>query len=219
MEDLSYVESLLPTGSIAFNAPSELTVEEAVTVFLVVNPDRDSVAARDRLNSLRKSDGTAPGDAREREVPVSPQMIATLTGSAGLLVESRGEQRQRLGVGRSTEWMWRVTPRAGGRQTLTLKLYAEIAELGSPAEIETFEEIINVRVSMGQWAWRAFKDNWEWIFALVVLPGLPLVRSARARVSGAWHDADIAPPGEGEPPSGGTPQLRDPSSQNGSTEN
>jgi hypothetical protein len=61
-----------------------------------------------------------------------------------------------------------VTPKAGGQQQLHLVLNVSVE--GTSRMIRSFERTIVVNVSWGQRLSGFASDNWQWLWAVIVVP-------------------------------------------------
>ncbi len=150
-------------GNLAFNTPSEMTLEDPTYVHLLL----------DVTKSIEELKARIPGaDAKEgATVRISAAMEARLTGTA-FQINSITHERQAVSASQVTEWKWEVRPTDTGKQYLYLSLTAILDVNGSftPRTIETFERTIEVRVTGWRRFTRMFLRNWEWLWTLVIVP-------------------------------------------------
>lgn len=158
----------LDVGHIAFNAPNRMAIDEPTTIQLVLG-------VKKTLEELKKQI-TAQGEKIEAEVRVSDRMEARLSGSdfsitaltPGVQLVSRNE---------ATEWKWEVTPKKSGKHVLHLTLDVLLNIEGSIAarNLRTFDREIEVQVSWSTVARDFVKDNWQWLWATVLVPLAPWI--------------------------------------------
>jgi hypothetical protein len=71
-----------------------------------------------------------------------------------------------------TEWKWEIDPKEEGKHRLHLTLTAllEIDGHSTPRAIRTFDKIIEVNVTATQKIGLFFKNNWQWLWAAILVP-------------------------------------------------
>ena len=71
-----------------------------------------------------------------------------------------------------TEWKWEVKPTTRGRHYLHLTLTALFHVDGAPTRraLRTFDKIIEVEVTWGQQASEFLGNNWQWLWAAILIP-------------------------------------------------
>jgi hypothetical protein len=79
----------------------------------------------------------------------------------------------------NTEWQWEVKARESGKQNLHLTLTAIVGS--SKRAIRTFDEVITVEVTATQRLTNFVQNNWQWLWAVIVAPALPVIWKTRKR--------------------------------------
>lgn len=71
-----------------------------------------------------------------------------------------------------TEWKWEIHPKKEGKHKLHLTLTAllEIDGKSTPRTIRTFDKVIEVNVTATQKTSLLFKNNWQWLWAAILVP-------------------------------------------------
>lgn len=132
----SFDESLFFSTPIRFNSPERMTVDETVTLVLLINPD----GATGPAPTI-----TAPGTTQLEEISTSCSTTAKLTGPGdAFVIVVVTETKQNLCVGQAGRWEWTVTALRSGDHPMKLVISAEID--GSAVTREVFSEDIAVRV-------------------------------------------------------------------------
>jgi hypothetical protein len=167
-----------PLASAAFNAPTELRLGDAAVIQLLLSLSKPLDDLRAELREIGEREGA--------RIRVAPLMEARLTGS-GFRVEALTPEIQPVGRRTDTEWSWEVEGTEGGSQRLHLSLAALITVEGerTPRAVRTFDREIEVNVTVNQRITGFIGDNWQWLWAALVVPLLGLaaglVKSRRRR--------------------------------------
>ncbi|MGD9562162.1 MAG: hypothetical protein AB7F88_08070 [Pyrinomonadaceae bacterium] len=182
------IRESLAIGSIAFNKPSEMQLEEPKEVQLVLSP---SVAVEELKKRV-----TGDGPIQGSEAQVSDYMEATLYGDNFLITNAT--QRKLVSNKGVTEWRWDVTPTKAGKQRLHMSLSAIVNyKDGEKAlEIETFHEVIAVNVTLSQRLYafgNVIGSHLQWIAPSLLIP-LGLWVWNRWRKKAKAGDAEAALP-------------------------
>jgi hypothetical protein len=153
----------LPWGSVAFNAPGTIRRGESVEIELLLSL-RKSV---ERL----KSQITKAGQRLGAAVQVTDVMAARLTGTDFEILAIASET-QRVTAGDDTRWAWEVRPTRTGKLRLhvTLTGFLSIDGERQPREIETFDHILDVRVTWFSRMSTFVGDNWQWLWTTLLVP-------------------------------------------------
>ena len=156
-----------PLASAAFNAPTELGIGESAEIQLLLSlakPIRDLQA---ELTEIGEREGA--------QVRVAPLMEARLTGG-GFRIEALTPERQPVGRSSTTEWRWEVEGTEGGSHALHLTLSALITVEGerTPRAVRTFDREIEIQVTLRQRITGFVGDNWQWLWAALIVPLLGL---------------------------------------------
>ena len=98
-------------------------------------------------------------------------MQARLTGQ-GFEITAVKPETQLVSGEQETEWQWDVTPKRANTLRLHLTLSAILVVDGEPAPrtIRTFDKIIEVQVTWGQRISGFVSNNWQWLWAVVLVP-------------------------------------------------
>jgi hypothetical protein len=167
-----------PLASAAFNAPTELRLGDAAVIQLLLSLSKPLDDLQAELREIGEREGA--------RIRVAPLMEARLTGS-GFRVEALTPEIQPVGRRTDTEWSWEVEGTEGGSQRLHLSLAALITVEGerTPRAVRTFDREIEVNVTVNQRITGFIGDNWQWLWAALVVPLLGLaaglVKSRRRR--------------------------------------
>jgi hypothetical protein len=167
-----------PLASAAFNAPTELRIGDSAVIQLLLSLGKPISDLQAELTEIGEREGA--------RVRVAPLMEARLTGG-GFRIEALTPERQPVGRTTDTEWRWEVEGTEGGSQRLHLSLSALITVEGerTPRAVRTFDQEIEIRVTFRQRITGFIGDNWQWLWAALVVPLLGLaaglVRSRRHR--------------------------------------
>ncbi len=150
-------------GNISFNVPRSLNLHDTAMIHLVLGVEKTI----DELKEVIEAEGEKIG-ARIR---VSNRMEARLSGQH-FKIEAITPEVQAVSKSEVTEWKWEVTPEKEGRQFLHLTLSALLSVEGesTPRVIRTFDRTIDVRVTWGQRTKAFFQENWQWLWAAVLVP-------------------------------------------------
>lgn len=163
---LSAIDRLLERlefGNIAFNAPRSMNLHETATIQLVLGLSRPT----DELKRMIEAEGEKEG-ARIR---VSDRMEARLSGP-NFTITAITPEVQAVSRNKITDWKWEVAPRARGAQKLHLTLSAllNVDGTSTPRAIRTFDKVIEVEVPWPQRIGSFFRDNWQWLWAAILVP-------------------------------------------------
>ena len=164
----------LEWANIAFHVPETMTLRKASEVRLVLS-------ARHSIKQLKKK-VTELGNVDGARIRYSNTMKAHLTGT-GFDIEPVTEEIQVVSGQHITEWRWEVKPKETGDQRLHLTLTAIIVVKGSDKaySVRTFDQTLEVNVA---WTTRIsgfFKDNWQWLWAAILVPLVTWWLSRRKR--------------------------------------
>jgi hypothetical protein len=191
-------ERELSEGTIAYNPPSQMNLEESVQV-----EARITRAARLEPDFTSNFPGTAP--TRVERLPVGTFMKATLQGPS-MKVTTVGEDVKRLGSESYVSWLWHVEPTRTGTQYLYLTV--DVLYEGTSLSERRWTRRIEVRVGRMRSLTHWFGQNWGELLSLVVASGAFgwliafLRRRLAARSSGGSPDQRSRRVG-GPPPRGG----------------
>lgn len=163
---LSAIDEILKSmefGNIAFNAPSSMNLFDTTMIQLLLAVGTPIDELKQRVE--------AEGERVGAHIRVSDRMEARLSGQnfaiTGIVPEVQAVSRDDV-----TEWKWEIKPKAHGRQFLHLTLSALISVDGetTPRAIRTFDRVIEVEVTLGQRVGAFVKENWQWLWAVILVP-------------------------------------------------
>ena len=109
-------------------------------------------------------------------------MEAQLTGT-GFTIQAQRPDLQAVTSEQITRWKWEVTPTEQGRQTLHLTLAARIDVAGrdTPLVVRTFHREIQVEITVPQRVSGFVQNNWQWLWATLIVPVAGYVWSRKKR--------------------------------------
>lgn len=153
----------LEFGSIAFNAPSNININDSHQIQLLLS---FAATVEELKQSIIKE-----GEKIGATIRVSDRMEARLTGHM-FQIAAITPEIQAVSKSQETEWRWEIHPKEEGQHSLHLTLTAllEIDGHNTPRAIRTFERNIEITVTKTQRFKRFFKDNWQWLWAAILVP-------------------------------------------------
>ena len=153
----------LAVGNIAFNAPQTMNLHNTALIQLKLG----LTTPTEELKRLIEAEGEKEG----ARIQVSDRMEARLTGP-NFAISAITPETQAVSRSAITEWKWEVKPNSGGRQNLHLTLSAVLNIDGAPTPrvIRTFDKIIEIEVTWDQRVRSFFENNWQWLWAAVIIP-------------------------------------------------
>jgi hypothetical protein len=152
----------LSEGLIAYNPPTEMTVDKTERVEVRISMD---MAAS--MTTGLKGRGTPVVEP----IHASCFMKVRLVGEAFDIVAFSSEEQIVPAQG-YTEWAWDVTPTESGTRTLSLIVTALVKAPGAEGkkDLPIIERQIDVNVNPGFMVSSFFVNNRAWIFTAVLLP-------------------------------------------------
>jgi hypothetical protein len=150
------------TGSIAYNAPQAMKLNETATIELLLNPSVEPGVLATQI--------TQPGEVVTASVEITPRMKAVLlqqSQDAFFIQPLHDNAEQLISTTETTKWSWDVTAKLGGVQRLTLVVYRLITVDGNDnwRVVESYRSDIDVEVGMLQ---RFLMLDWKWIAGILV---------------------------------------------------
>jgi hypothetical protein len=150
------------TASIAYNAPSTMKLDEAVTVELLLNPTISPEALATQVSET--------GQVVKASIEITPRMKAVLKAQeqdAFDIQPLHDSPEQIISGTDTTKWSWFVTAKKAGLHRLTLVVYRLVKFDGQDywREVETYKADIDVKVTFGQWV-KAL--DWKWIAGFIL---------------------------------------------------
>ena len=154
-------------GAFFDGPPETMQVGDFEKVSLTVSLQETVEELRAKLTEQARAAGH---QVRSKEILVYDVIRAYLTGTKGLLVQSLDQELDRLLTGGSQEWTWTVEAVKPGKQTLYLTLSALIRGEKGVDTIHSWEEDVEVSVSVGRATSGFLKDHWQWIWSALIVP-------------------------------------------------
>jgi hypothetical protein len=150
-------------AQIAFNTPSAMNLGDTAQVQLLLS-------LNESIDELKRS-VQGPGGREGAQVAVAERMEARLSG-ANFRITAVTPEEQALASTDRTDWRWDVQPTLAGEHPLHLSLTAVFRVDGSPARhtVRTFDKTIVVQVTLARQAADFFAANWQWLWAVFVVP-------------------------------------------------
>jgi hypothetical protein len=138
-------------GSIAHNAPDEMTIDGIVDVQLLISPSSEFMPP-----SALASEISAPGQVVSETLEITPWMRAELESpnpDAFFIRAVHSESEQVLSSIEPTEWKWSVLAREPGEQLLYITVYRllEVEGRENWRAVEEYRHDMNVEVT---WSYR-----------------------------------------------------------------
>jgi len=150
-------------ANIAFNTPESMNIEKTELIRLIL----DMKKSTETLKGMIEATGPKVGAS----LRVSGRMRARLTGQ-NFQIMAITPELQALSGAEITEWKWDIKPEKIGNQRLHLTMSARIDVEGESIErtIQTFDRVIEVNVTAGQTIKTFVKNNWQWLWVVVLAP-------------------------------------------------
>lgn len=165
-ESLGDVDRLLEGmefGSIAFNAPTAINIKDSRQIQFLLS-------LAETAEDLKKAI-TEEGEKIGATIKVSDRMEARLSGYM-FQITAITPEIQAVSKRQRTEWKWEIKPKEEGRHSLHLTLTALLGIDGrnTPRAIRTFSKSIEVEVTASQRLGIFFSNNWQWLWAAILVP-------------------------------------------------
>ena len=150
-------------GAIAFNAPTNINIDDSPQIQLILS-------LAETVEKLKKAI-TEEGKKVGATIKVSDRMEARLSGYM-FQITAITPETQAVSKYQRTEWKWEIHPKEEGKHKLHLTLTAllEIDGRSTPRAIRTFDKVIEVNVTTTQKIMLFFKNNWQWLWAAILVP-------------------------------------------------
>jgi hypothetical protein len=157
------------TASVAYSAPTEMSLDGTVTIELLLNP---SISEDQLVKEFTEIGGFVGG-----QTEITPRMKAEIISSdrdAFSIQPIHADPIQIISGKETTRWSWYVTARKSGQQRLTIVLYRYIkyADEAYWREVETYRSDINVKVTLLH---QLKALDWKWIAGIIatalLIPG------------------------------------------------
>jgi hypothetical protein len=150
-------------GNIAFNVPASMNLEDTAVVQLVLSLRKPI----DELKQLIEAQGEKEGT----RIRVSNLMEARLTG-LNFQITAVTPEKQAITGQEVTKWEWEIKPSKTGHYDLHLTLTAlfTVEGISTSKALRTFDKTINVNVTWQQRTTDFFEKNWQWLWAVIIIP-------------------------------------------------
>jgi hypothetical protein len=157
------IKEAMGVGSIAFNVPPSMRLEETQTIMLLLSPQQTAEVLEQELRGRK-----ATGDIQKHTIKVGDQMQAELTGD-GFQITPITPAQQPVSKREPTRWKWDVRPLRAGTLKLNVVLNA-VADLKDGAGMR-----------------QVYIDSFDQVYVVEVPSPSPLpVAAAPARSGGLW---------------------------------
>jgi hypothetical protein len=165
-EQLAKIDEILKqsvAASIAYNAPSEMHLNETVTVQLLLNPS----LTEQELKKQVSEPGPIHSSGNVSVTPRTRAELITQDPDAFTINQIPENPEQLINPNGTTEWKWLLTARKEGQQTLTLVIYRLVQYEGRDywLNVQSYKADINVNVTLGQ---RVQFIDWKWWVGVLV---------------------------------------------------
>jgi hypothetical protein len=150
-------------AALAFNAPATINIDDSPQIQLILS-------LSETIDVIKQSI-IEEGERIGATIKVSNRMEARLSGYM-FQISAITPETQAISKSQRTEWKWEIYPKEVGQHRLHLTLTAllEIDGHSTPRAIRTFNKIINVNVTTAQKFGMFFKNNWQWLWAAILIP-------------------------------------------------
>ena len=150
-------------GNIAFNTLPAMELYETAFIQLLLDMEKSVEDLKQRIEEAGEKGGQA--------IRVSNRMRAQLSGDNFHITPITPEEQAVTGS-ETTEWKWQIKPKEEGKHRLHLIVSALIKVEGEtiPRVIKTFDRTIEVEVTLAQRAKSFVQNNWQWLWAVVIVP-------------------------------------------------
>lgn len=170
-------EQKLRDSKIVFNPPAEMQEQKTEIIQARISFTDIGAALPEGLQG--------PGKPQEAPLKVSEIMKVTLTGDRNaFLIQAIGDEKQVVAGKPYAQWEWHVTPLQSGDQKLTLTATAIISlpERGEASiHYKTLEKPIIVHVDRWYTSSQFIANNWQWLWAVVIVPAAGLLWGLKKR--------------------------------------
>lgn len=150
-------------GTIVFNVPDTLELDQTVVIHLALSP---TVPLQDIERHV-----TEEGALKNRRIRISKIMTADLKGT-GFEIIPITESMQAINMEDITDWRWEVTAMKPGTRHLhlTVNTVVEIDGQERTRTIHSHSELITIHVSMQQRISGFVAGNWKWLWSAILVP-------------------------------------------------
>ena len=139
---------------------------------------------------LVKGELAGKGENIERKIEITKEIIVELccgepSGDHAFDISSTTPAKQAVGRGDFTQWVFRVTPRETGDQSLQLTATAIYPNPDGGSEVQStvLTDEIKVTINVVDEAFKWLSKHWQWLGLLILIPLMVLyvMRSLKAR--------------------------------------
>lgn len=165
-EQLARIDAILKQSaraSIAYNAPSEMQINETVTIELLLNPSLSEEELKEQV--------TEPGTVQSSgDVEITPQMKAEIIPAdpeAFAITPLHDDPIQVISGTETTKWSWFLTAKKDGTQKVSIVIYRLVKYENQEdwRVVETYKADIHIRVTLLN---RIRSLDWKWIVGTIV---------------------------------------------------
>jgi hypothetical protein len=150
-------------GAIAFNVPTNINIDSSHQIQLKLSIAETVEALKQSITDEGRKYGTT--------IKVSDRMEARLSGYM-FDITAISDEVQAVSKSEQTSWKWEIHPKKEGKHKLHLTLTAllEVDGYSTPRTIRTFDRLIVIDVSFTQKIRLFFNNNWQWLWATILVP-------------------------------------------------
>ena len=150
------------TGSVAYNTPNTMKLNETVTIELLLNPSIEPATLGTQV--------TGGGQVVTASIQITPRMKVVLIPQdedAFVILQMHDNPEQLIGATETTKWSWDVTAKKAGTHRLTLLINRLVTVDGEDnwRLVESLRRDIEVEVTMVQ---RILMLDWKWIAGILI---------------------------------------------------
>ena len=166
------IENQLSTASLTFSVPEYANVSDTITAQLLINPNLspEELAKQLKINSPKE----------KTEIQISKIVITKLI-APDFIVEKVTPEEQIISETKTTEWLWRLKPKATGKYVINLSVTAVIKvsnQKMAEHHIKTFDRDVTVTIKSSQIFSNFLEKYWQWILSTIIIPfGLWIYKS------------------------------------------
>ncbi len=163
-EELLQIDEALnqsTSASIAYNAPKEMSLNETVTIELLLNPSLSEPELVKQVEEI--------GYLYHGFIEITPRMKAEILSpnkDAFVIQAVHAQPEQVISGSDTTTWSWFITAKKGGTQNLVIVLYRYVKYDGEEywREVETYRSDIAVKVTLLD---KLTPFGWYWIAGIL----------------------------------------------------
>jgi hypothetical protein len=150
-------------ANLAFNVPKAIHLGSTAEIQLFISAEQTIRQLRAKIRAVGAKEGAT--------IQVAPRMEARLTG-LGFKIEANTPEVQAVGGSGATTWTWEIQPAEQGSRRLHLTVSALITVEGKETSrtIETFDRVINIRVTFMDRVSSFAGRNWTWLWSAILIP-------------------------------------------------